>query len=63
LLEENQNLRSQLQSVDLGLSRSTSKKNTWETEPHLLNSLFILVIVVFFFFHSITGDFHDGIVG
>lgn len=28
LLEENQNLRSQLQSVDLGLSRSTSKKNT-----------------------------------
>ena len=67
LLEENQNLRSQLQSMDLGLSRSTSKKNTWETEPHLLNSLFILLIVVvvvfFFFFHSITGDFHDGIVG
>jgi hypothetical protein len=63
LLEENQNLRSQLQSVDLGLSRSTSKKNTWETEPHLLNSLFILVIVVFFFFDIITGDFHDGIVG
>ncbi|XP_011046959.1 PREDICTED: B-cell receptor-associated protein 31-like [Populus euphratica] len=28
LLEENQNLRSQLQSMDLGLSRSTSKKNT-----------------------------------
>ncbi|KAJ6363920.1 hypothetical protein OIU76_028949 [Salix suchowensis] len=28
LLEENQNLRSQLQSVDLRLSRSTSKKNT-----------------------------------
>jgi hypothetical protein len=52
LLEENQNLRSQLQSMDLGLSRSTSKKNTWETEPHLLNSLFILLVVVFFFFFS-----------